>query len=324
MVAARHGDWSSTDDTRCFAPTLYSTVALVAFSPAILAYGRVLGSSWHALKQSSEQIAKGRASPFHNHLPNARQQFVAQVVHLNLVVMPFVAANTLLSLILLAYNPDMFVHSDRVLNLPEYRLQSTYMEEGAARVRPHRIVFPHPPGGIRVPIVTTLLLFLLLNVAAIGFLFVYEVARILFLDIQDVSGRGGIRLADSRLLRAEPIQQAHVLNFCFTGFAGQSMLLLALAMITFWDSSFLPQGAQCGEWEANVCAVFEKDMLEQLTWMLASAGQVAFLVVWGLSRSGPPNSTRSPLTPQWMKTGPPAGHERHDLPQTTPNGRITR
>ena len=61
------------------------------------------------------------------------------------------------------------------------------------------------------------------------------------------------------------------------------MLLLALAMITFWDSSFLPQGAQCGEWEANVCAVFEKDMLEQLTWMLASAGQVAFLVVWGLS-----------------------------------------
>ena len=45
------------------ATTLYSTVALVAFSPAILAYGRVLGSSWHALKQSSEQIAKGRSSP---------------------------------------------------------------------------------------------------------------------------------------------------------------------------------------------------------------------------------------------------------------------
>ncbi len=266
--------------------TLYSTVALVAFSPAILAYGRVLGSSWHALKQSSEQIAKGRASPFHNHLPNARQQFVAQVVHLNLVVMPFVAANTLLSLILLAYNPDMFVHSDRVLNLPEYRLQSTYMEEGGLLGFGLIELFSHiPQAGIRVPIVTTLLLFLLLNVAAIGFLFVYEVARILFLDIQDVSGRGGIRLADSRLLRAEPIQQAHVLNFCFTGFAGQSMLLLALAMITFWDSSFLPQGAQCGEWEADVCAVLEKDMLEQLTWMLASAGQVAFLVVWGLSRS---------------------------------------
>ena len=53
--------------------TLYSTVALVAFGPAILAYGRILGSSWHALKQSSGKIAKGGASPFHNHTPNARQ-----------------------------------------------------------------------------------------------------------------------------------------------------------------------------------------------------------------------------------------------------------
>lgn len=266
--------------------TLYSTVALVAFSPAILAYGRILGSSWHALKQSSEKIAKGKASPFHNHTPNARQQFIAQVVHLNLIAMPFVAANTLVSLIVLAYNPDLFVHSERVLNLPEYRVQSTYMEEGGLLGFGLIELFSHiPQAGIRVPIVTTLLLFLLLNVAAIGFLFVYEVARILFLDIQDVSGWGGIRLADSRLLRAEPVQQANVLNFCFTGFAGQSMLLLALAMITFWDSSFLPQGAQCGQWEANVCAVLEKDMLEQLTWMLASGGQVAFLIVWGFSRS---------------------------------------
>ena len=51
--------------------------------------------------------------------------------------------------------------------------------------------------GIRVPLVTIVLLFLLLNVAIVGFLFVYEVARILFLDIADVSGKGGIRLADS-------------------------------------------------------------------------------------------------------------------------------
>ena len=53
-----------------------------------------------------------------------------------------------------------------------------------------------PVEGIRVPIVSMVLLFLLLNVAIIGFLFVYEVARILFLDVQDVSGAGGIKLAD--------------------------------------------------------------------------------------------------------------------------------
>ena len=107
-----------------------SLVAMFAFLPAVLAYGRILGSSWQALKQSSKQIANGKASPFHNHLPNARQQFIAQVVHLNLIAMPFVAFNTLISLVVLLYNPDLFVHSQRVLDLPEYRVQTTYMEEG--------------------------------------------------------------------------------------------------------------------------------------------------------------------------------------------------
>ena len=90
-------------------------------------------------------------------LPNARQQFIAQVVHLNLIVMPFVAANTVLSLVLLAYNPDLFLHSDRVLNLPEYRLQSTYMEEGGLLGFGLIELFSHiPQAGIRVPIVLTL------------------------------------------------------------------------------------------------------------------------------------------------------------------------
>ena len=262
-----------------------SLAAFFAFSPAVLAYGRVLGSSWNALKESSSQIAKGKPSPFHNHVPNARQQFVAQLVHLNLAVMPFVAFNTLVSVLLLLYNPDMFTHSERVLNLDEYRLQNTYMEEGGLLGFWLIELFAFiPEEGIRVPMVTSVLMFLLLNVAIVGFLFVYEVARILFLDIQDVAGRGGIRLADSRLLRAEPVQQATVLNFCFTGFAGQSMLLLALAMVTFWDSTYLPQGAACGVWEDSLCRYMEKDILEELTWLLASGGQIAFLGVWGLSR----------------------------------------
>ena len=255
------------------------------FAPSILAYGRILGSSWQALRQSSRKIAGGEPSPFHNHVPSAKQQGIAQIVNLNLIVMPYVALNTLLSLALLLYDPNMLVHSDRVLELPEYRVQTTFMEEGGilgfALIELFSFI---PQSGIRVPIVTFVLLFLLLNVAVIGFLFVYEVARILFLDVQDVSGKGGIKLADSRLLRAEPSQQAKVLNFCFTGFAGQSMLLLALAMITFWDSSFLPQGSQCGQWENTVCSILEKDALEELTWMLASGGQIAFLFVWVNSR----------------------------------------
>ena len=199
--------------------------------------------------------------------------------------MPFVALNTVISLLALSIYPDLFSHSQRVIDLPEYRIQSSIMEEGGILGFALIELFAYIPAeGIRVPMVNMVLLFLLMNVALIGFLFVYEVARILFLDVQDVSGRGGIKLADSRLLRAEKSQQAKVLNFCFTGFAGQSMLLLALAMITFWDSSFLPQGDACGAWENNICSVLQKDSLEELTWMLSSGGQVAFVVIWARSR----------------------------------------
>ena len=264
---------------------IFSICTFFAFSPAILAYGRVLGSSWQALRQSSQKIAKGEASAFHNHKPNAKQQAIALIVNINLIAMPFVALNTIISIIALSIDPNLFTHSDRVIDLPEYRPQSSIMEEGGilgfALIELFSFI---PEDGIRVPMVTMVLLFLLLNVALIGFLFVYEVARILFLDVQDVSGKGGIKLADSRLLRAERSQQAKVLNFCFTGFAGQSMLLLALAMITFWDSSFLPQGEQCGIWENSVCTVLTKDALEELTWMLSSGGQVAFIVIWARSR----------------------------------------
>ena len=263
----------------------FSICAFVAFSPAILAYGRVLGSSWQALKQSSQKIAQGEASPFHNHKPSPKQQAIAQIVNINLAVMPFVALNTVISLLALSIYPDLFSHSQRVIDLPEYRIQSSIMEEGGILGFALIELFAYIPAeGIRVPMVNMVLLFLLMNVALIGFLFVYEVARILFLDVQDVSGRGGIKLADSRLLRAEKSQQAKVLNFCFTGFAGQSMLLLALAMITFWDSSFLPQGDACGAWENNICSVLQKDSLEELTWMLSSGGQVAFVVIWARSR----------------------------------------
>jgi len=260
-------------------------IGCLAFAPGFIAYGRVMGSAWTALKESSRQLSKGEPSAFYPYKPPARKQLISTLVWLNTAAMPFIAFNTLVSLILLAIDPNMFVHSQQVLDLPEYRPQTTIMEEGGVLGFYVIELFSNiSEAGIRVPLVTMVLLFLLLNVAIIGFLFVYEVARILFLDIADVSGKGGIRLADSRLLRSERSQQANVLNFCFTGFAGQSMLLLALAMLTFWDSQYLPQGAECGSWQDSVCQVIRKNALEELTWMLASGGQIVFLGIWVMSR----------------------------------------
>ena len=260
-------------------------IGLLAFSPGFIAYGRVMGSSWTALVESSKQLSKGEPSAFYPYKPRARKQFIATLVWLNTAVMPFIAFNTLVSLIFLAFDPTMFEHTQKVLDDPYIRAQSSIMEEGGLLGFYAIELFSNiSEAGIRVPLVTMVLLFLLLNVAVVGFLFVYEVARILFLDVADVSGRGGIRLSDSRLLRSEKSQQAKVLNFCFTGFAGQSMLLLALAMLTFWDSQYLPQGAECGTWQDSVCQIIRKDALEEMTWMLAAGGQITFLGIWILSR----------------------------------------
>jgi hypothetical protein len=260
-------------------------IGTMAFAPSFIAYGRILGSSWTALKESSHALSKGEPSAFYPFKPIARKQFVSNLVYFNAVIMPFIALNTVISLILLLINPDMFQHSQQVLNLPEYTVQTTIMEEGGVLGFYIIELFSYiGEAGIRVPLVSMLLLFLLLNIALVGFLFVYEVARILFLDIADVSGMGGIHIADSRLLRSEKSQQAKVLNFCFTGFAGQSMLLLALAMMTFWDSQFLPRPEQCGTWQNTVCGFVRKDALEEMTWMLASGGQIVFLVIWVMSR----------------------------------------
>jgi hypothetical protein len=258
-----------------------SITLVIALTPPVLAYGRVLGSSWHAMRFEHSRMAVGRASPFRGTTPKPRQQAFAMIVNINLVVMPLVALNTFVTLLIMLLAPDTFVHSESVALLPEYTEQATVMEEGGLLgFWMIEALSGIDDAAIRAPLVACVLLFLLLNVAIVGLLFVYEVARIMFLDLAEVSGRGGIRITDSRLLRAERSQQAKVLNFCFTGFAGQSMLLVALAALTFWDSINLPSGQACGVWEGTVCQIVEKDAMESLTWMLSAGGQVAFLAVW--------------------------------------------
>ena len=109
-----------------------SVTLLVAFFPPVMAYGRVLGSSWHAMRYSNKNLATGRPSPFQGHEPTPRHQAVGLLVNVNLVAMPIVAINTLVSLVLMLASPSLFVHSDRVAALPEYREQATVMEEGGA------------------------------------------------------------------------------------------------------------------------------------------------------------------------------------------------
>ena len=60
----------------------------LAFAPGFVAYGRVLGSSWTALAESSRQLSKGEPSAFYPYKPNARKQFVATLGWINTAAMP--------------------------------------------------------------------------------------------------------------------------------------------------------------------------------------------------------------------------------------------
>ena len=68
--------------------------------------------------------------------------------------MPFIALNTIVSILALAINPNMFTHSDRVLDLPEHRVQSSIMEEGGILGFALIELFAYIPAeGIRIPLV---------------------------------------------------------------------------------------------------------------------------------------------------------------------------
>ena len=68
--------------------------------------------------------------------------------------MPFIALNTIVSILALAIDPNMFTHSDRVLDLPEHRVQSSIMEEGGILGFALIELFAYIPAeGIRIPLV---------------------------------------------------------------------------------------------------------------------------------------------------------------------------
>ena len=273
-------DYFITDNSN----RLNSSTVFFIFLPAIIAYGRVLGSSWNLLVKNKLLHARGKPTEINPEIPSKRGRVLSTIVLITAITMPITALNTLLSLFATFMIPERFVHSESVFRFGDIAKQDTIMEEGGLLGFYAIELFSKIEIDIiRKPLVSAVLLFLILNIAVVGIAFVFEVARTMFLAVTHISGRAGIKLADNKLIRTERAQQADILSFCFSGFAGQSMFLLALAMMTFWDSTFLPQNEDCGYLESNVCSIATKNMLEELTWMMASAGQVIFLFVWLIS-----------------------------------------
>ncbi len=264
--------------------------------PAIMAYGRILGSGWNALTSSKYHRARGRASILNPEAPTGFGQILAGAVFLNAVLMPLTAINGIVSFTLATQGDlgQLFVHSSIVQErLPQYT-NATLMQEGgifgfwviefAARI-PGPDIF-----WARGVLAGLLVAYLILNVTIIGVAFVYEVARLMFLGVGKIGGTGSFAIAEPRALRAERSLQGQVLNFCFSGFAGYTVLLMTVTILSKF-SGILPSVTSCTEVNSanpfspssGFCDSLSPLIFEELTWTLAVAGQTLFFIFWLIS-----------------------------------------
>ena len=113
-------------------------------------------------------------------------------------------------------------------------------------------------------------------------LFVYEVARIMFLDVAEVSGRGGSHHGQSSPSPRKPTGEGA--QFLLHGFRRPIHVVGSVGHPDLWDSINLLEGPVAGAGKTP-CVRWLRKTPEALTWMLASGGQVAFLVIWVRSLS---------------------------------------
>ncbi len=260
---------------------------LVLLVPSIFAYGRIMGAGWNAIVHSKWHRANGRASTLHPHAPGFFGKILALMIFVNTVMMPLTAINGVFSWY--AQNSalgELFSHSDAVKGLDNYQARSLMGEGGVIGFYFVEMSVYIQNYDLREFMTGAVVLFLLMNVTIMGLAFVYEVARLLFLGISQIAGRGGLALADARSLRTDARQQARVISYCYTGFAGYTVLLLIISMFSRFNQ-FMPNPAACssmlGSDKQFLCPAFEPQVLEQLTWTLAVAGQFIFLIFWLIS-----------------------------------------
>ena len=77
---------------------LNSSTIFFIFLPAIIAYGRVLGSSWNLLVKNKLLHARGKPTEINPEIPSKRGRILSTIVFITAITMPITALNTLLSL----------------------------------------------------------------------------------------------------------------------------------------------------------------------------------------------------------------------------------
>ena len=263
----------------------YAMLALLV--PSIIAYGRILGSCWNVLVFSQKERMMGRISVLHPESPNWYGRILAFTVFVNVLAMPITALNGVFSwAVVFGGFEDMFIHSERVLEMEGYDPSSLLGEGGVIGFYVAEAAWYIANFELRQFAIAAVVIFLFLNVTIIGIAFIYEVIRLLFLGAADICGRGGIVFADPRTLRSEKGQQSRVLSFCFSGFAGYTVLLLVMSLFQRFPR-FVPDPSDCASsvesGAVSICSAMDSAVMTEMMLTLSVAGQAVFLLVWLLS-----------------------------------------
>ena len=256
---------------------------MVFMAPTILAYGRIMGTSWNTLFISKWRTMKGWRTPIDPDRPSFMRRLISMALFVFLGTMPLTAVNAAVTLIHVVYNQPE--NTDRLLDLG-----------GILGLSIYETVEGHPILEQLISLKTlevVLASYLMMNVAIVGLAFIFELTRNLFLGGQTFGAVGGVILAQPRDIRSERTVQGRILFFGLAGFSGYTVLLLVLQVYKEFRL-LMPYGDKLSE-----------SLLLQETWQFIAAGQAIFMLTWllSISRFGRLRQIKFDLSPDERREG---------------------
>jgi len=270
-------------------PVWLAVTMLVFMAPTILAYGRIMGASWNMLLVNKWRTANGRRNPIDPDKPSLVNRLFSLLLVLFLITMPVTALNGIVTVFHVLYNRP--ANGEDILNFGGIIGHSIYERiDLISEILFHWEFIKSMPQFLSF--------YLSLNIAIVGFAFIFELTRNLILGGQTFGGMFGVTLDTPREIRTEEAAQGRQIAFAFAGFSGYTVLLLVLVCYKeFGDlMPFTTNLENQG---------FNEEMRLLATWMFIAVGNAVFLFTWLLSiaKLSPLRQIRFDLDPEERREG---------------------
>ncbi len=226
----------------------YTLIFFFMFLIPLLMYANLIGSNWNFLVFNAH---KETWYGF-DYLTNRKVSFAARIgafgFFLNVLLMPLFSLNSIHGAYVGKYE-DGGVLGERIIQLFE-----VYGDDTIILVLSRFVA-----------------IFIVLNVVIIGIAMVFRVIQLQFYSSQKFAGRFGLGYRNYHGLKDDATEQRRLIGFCFFVFFGYSVVLLLLTIYANF-AYLLP-----------ILPYLSRDILDDLSYRLSLAHNIAFLVFWMLS-----------------------------------------